>query len=394
MPLGDVVLRILGRDDTGEATASAEGNVEQLERSWVRSTGVMTAAAARFAAEVLESFAGIARDVEQRFTDLNRDIGRVSTAAHDLRAQLVGYGADPGADLNEIVATVDAQLGGADQPGAAAIAAHLANFGRVTGFRDPRVIGEIARQFGIGGPEVAPFLDLTAAQITSRRLRPAETLTSLREYGPVLQALGLSPLESVEFVGDLLEQGISVSRVSPAINLAIRNAAEEGAAPSRQVIGDALRQIREAPTDDAAVAAATPIFGAEGTLRFVQGVRRGNVGLGPQQLALGHLGLQETTASLREPTADELIAIRRRQLEEGDLLDRLALGIVGAAGAIPIIGDPLTQAFDTVLGYVNRPRPERQTVVQVYGSVIDTGELSDITRNGSRDNTALLPTSP
>ena len=378
MPLGDVVLRILGRDETADAVRSAEGNLDSLESGWGARWARMAAAAAAAIAATLERMAELGRAQEDRLRALDRSVGAQSDAARALRAQLVELGADPlGGDesLTAIVSTVDAQLGGAEGPHALRTALALAQFAQATGVRDSRTVGQVARSFGLGPADVPVLLDMVAAQSSSRDLGAGALLQTLRNYGPVLSQAGLGPLESLELVADLAWTGVDFSRVSPALNSAIRRAALEGGTP-RDVLAADFAAIAAAESDQAGVAAGTPAFGADGTLRLVQAIRAGEVGLHAAALDLGHLAGQETLASHAAPGAAERVAAGRRILEEDpDQLVRAAVALEGSLSGIPLIGPAYSGAIDEGLSRLRRRPAEPQTIIQVYGALLDTGTL-------------------
>ena len=139
-------------------------------------------------------------------------------------------------------------------------------------------------------PELLDFLG-TAAQ---RSRVPIGTLIAdLQTYGPVAKNAGLTTEETAAFFGSLNAAGVSVSRVMPGINSAMRKAAAEGVTDLRKHLGDAMEVIRDAPSDVDALTVATETFGAEGAQRMVSAIRSGAVP------ALGELvsGLGDTTGA-------------------------------------------------------------------------------------------------
>jgi len=388
MPLGDVVLRILGRDETADAVRSAEGNLDELEAGWGRRWARMALAAAAAIAGTLEKVAELGRMAEDRLAGLDRAIGARSSDVRALRAQLIGLGADPTGgeeSIRDIVAAVDAQLGGAGSADALPTALALAQFGHVTGVRQPRLVGQVAAGFGLEAGAVPPLLNLLAAQSSTRNL-PAETLlTGLREYGPVLAQAGLSAPESLEFIADLESAGVSISRVSPALNAAIRRSALEGETP-RAILAAEFGAIAAAESDAAAVAVGTPTFGAEGTLRLVQAIRRGGVGLDSGALSLAHLGDAATLGTLAAPTASERIAAGRRILAENEsALVRTAVAVEGGIGALPLLGDAYSGLIDELIAHRRAQDVAPQTIVNVYGSLLDSASIAGTVQREAPD---------
>ena len=132
-----------------------------------------------------------------------------------------------------------------------------------------------------GGPEeIRGTLNLAFGQALGRGVDAGTLSAGLRSYGPVLNALGLNTLEAAAFIVDLASEGISVSRVSPALNRFIRDASAAGIAP-RTAATQAFEDIRQA-SDTEAGALGQEYFGAEGGLRLTQAIRSGRVGFGEQ----------------------------------------------------------------------------------------------------------------
>lgn len=390
--IGDVILRILGRDETAEATQSAEENFDGLSNRISSRAAVIAASMTALFASAAENVARLARAAEQRLADFDRSLGRVDAEARELRDQLIAGGVPEGIDVNAVVRTVETQLGGAGEPGARGLARTLIDFAVQTGNQNFRGLGRVAQgfEFADSPTSVTSFLNILSAQTQTRHLGVDETIQGLLEYGPVLREAGLNPSESLEFLADLAEVGINFSRVSPGINLGIQRGAEQGV-PGRELLEPAFAAILNAPTSTEAVAAAQDLFGREGTLRLVDSLRRAGIGFGPQEIGLDPRVQQQPILGGFELTAGERIEAVRRRQSEGGILDLLALGIEEGITGVPIIGGPFGAALDQVRTFGGqRPRPT-QTIVQVYGAVIDAGQVEGIARQNAPDDPNLIP---
>ena len=173
-------------------------------------------------------------------------------------------------------------------------------------------------------------------------------ISGVRNYGPVLSALGLNYIESANFIADLDAQGIDVSRVSPALNRFIRDASAAGVAP-RTAAAAAFESIRTASDIDAP-RIGQEIFGAEGGLRLTQAIRSGRVGLGEQLIPddLTNVALLE---SLADPTDREFYERQVLAAQLGGRLDQAQAFGLGIAGQVPLIGQNLSGGVGQILGF-------------------------------------------
>ena len=394
MPIGDVILRFIGRDETDQATASAEANIGQIEERGTRAANAIRVAFAAALGEISEQFLELRRELDQITTDLDRATGGGGPEVHEFRSRLVDAGIDPLGPpdhLNAIIRTVRAQFGLGD-PGAFRAAVALGQFGEQTGLRDPRSIGQIANQFGLGAAELPALLNVIAATESGRDVSAGAIVGQLRDYASVTAEAGLSAYESVELIGDLGAGGVDISRVAPALNAAIRRASDDPAG-SRAILESTFRAVQEADTADAARVIAEPLLGAEGTLRLVRDLRRAQIGFGAElQTDPSVLG-EETLLSLAgRPSVDEIVAAAERRQREGGLGVRAAYATEQALESVPFIGSYFDEAFTGLRESVNRrPAREPTTVLQVYGSVLDVGQFDGVIRREAPDDQNLLP---
>ena len=96
----------------------------------------------------------------------------------------------------------------------------------------------------------------------------------ITEYGSVLKNAGFTMSESAVLFGELFKAGISVSRVMPGLNMAMRRWAQENRDVQAELAASVDR-IRTAKDATEALAIATEVFGAEGAQRLVTAIRSG-----------------------------------------------------------------------------------------------------------------------
>ena len=108
--------------------------------------------------------------------------------------------------------------------------------------------------------------------IAGRARVPMGTLIGAVEtYGPILKNANFTMEESVSLFAAFESTGISVSRVMPALNAAMRRAALEGVTDLRGHLTTVVETIRDAETDTEALTIATETFGAGGCAADVGG---------------------------------------------------------------------------------------------------------------------------
>ncbi|WP_420431254.1 hypothetical protein [Candidatus Poriferisocius sp.] len=316
---------IEAQDETEDAARSISERFTDLTRNLA--TGFATVAVALV--EGITEAIDRAEGVIQRLTRAQGNLDSQDLTAELLRA---------GVAENDAIAAVQALQGpgsvlGISGPAAAAGLAGVSAVGA-----DPTGALQAAIGYGVGGDSALDQIALAIATAQTSGQDPSELLTALEEYGPVLAELGLSFLESVQFISDLRRSGVQISRVSPALNQFIRRASAEGvdARTATQTAFDAIRQAEP----EQANAIAQGLFGAEGGLRLARGIRTGAIGLG-EELRFDESILGQTSlAGLNAPTTREAFDSAATSLTLSDnIIHRIVGGLAPTAGDIPLLGD-------------------------------------------------------
>jgi len=318
---------IRATDDSGPAAESFLARWTGEDGVWGR-WRASAAAAAAFAAAALDDVVNRAQEIRR---SLQRGTGTTAEGEQDALSFLLGIGAQEGDALAAVQAIAGPGqrlgLGTGDRDVLAALAGLSARGGA------PGDALQALSGFGLAAADVAPTLDLAFGTAAAAGISASELTSALREYGPVFNVLGLSVLEAAAFIVDLANQGINVSRVSPALNRFIRDASAAGRSPREEALG-AFEAIRQASPIDAA-ALGQELFGAEGGLRLTAAIRSGEVGLGTQLLPDDITSIL-TLASQIAPTDRELASGLAAQAGlEGGVLGTATNALVGGAGRIP-----------------------------------------------------------
>ena len=202
---------------------------------------------------------------------------------------------------------------------------------------DPTAALQALSGFGVEGQrDVIGSLNVAIVGSAQQGVDAATIISGLRNYGPVLASLGLNVLESAAFIADLSNEGIDVSRVSPALNRFIRDSAAEGV-DARTAATAAFARLEAAAEDEAAFEG-QELFGAEGGLRLTRAIRSGRVGLGDQLLP-GDTDDLPTLESFIDPSNRELFqGFIESQYLTGNVAGRALAGVGGLLGGLPIVG--------------------------------------------------------
>jgi len=347
--------------------------------------GTMAAAAAAVGAALLDAINEAVDAAEGALQRLIQQQGSVED--RPLLATLVGGGVAEEDALAAIQALRgpgrDLGLGG---PAAAGQLAGVAAVGA-----SPTSALQAAQGFGLQGESALNQVALTIATAQTTGQDPSELIEAVREYGPVLGELGLSYLESVQFIADLQRSGVSISRVSPALNQFIRRASAQGvdARDAAQAAFDAVRQAEP----EQANAIAQGLFGAEGGLRLARGIRTGQIGLG-EELAIDDEVLdQASLLALNAPTSAERYERSLDALGLSDSFLEQVGGVVGRPvtaipGASSLAGQFIEGAGE---GQTLADQPNLTALLEAYNARLDA--LIDVNR-AQLDATLLNPQEP
>jgi TP901 family phage tail tape measure protein len=171
---------------------------------------------------------------------------------------------------------------------------------------------------------------------------------NLETFGPILKNAGFTIEESTAIFANLEAAGIGVTRVMPAMNMAIRKLASEGVTDIKSALLGQIEAIKEATTDTEALNIATALFGADGAQRFMVGIRNGALELdtllGAMENADGTLAeLAETTLTMSDKldimknrAKDALVPFGKFATAIGPMvmmIPALATGIAALAGS-------------------------------------------------------------
>ncbi|MFS0749522.1 phage tail tape measure protein [Oceanobacillus sp. 1P07AA] len=186
----------------------------------------------------------------------------------------------------------------------------------------------------------------------------------LTEFGPVLANAGFSMEETAHFMASMESEGISMSRVMPALNASFRKWAGEGK-NSRKEFEKVIDTIKNTEDSQEALALATEVFGAEGAQRLMKGIRNGAI---PAFDELG--GVMEGTQGHIDKTYEDTETLGKRferfkneTTTNLEPIGRIFLDL--AEKWIP----PLIEKVQAVMEWFNNLSPTAQKVIVVIGAI-------------------------
>lgn len=164
----------------------------------------------------------------------------------------------------------------------------------------------------------------------------------LNDYGTVLSNAGFTMKESAVLFGELDKAGLSVSRLMPGLNAAMRNWAKENKNIQAE-LSTTVDRIKNASSSTEALSIATDAFGAEGAQRLVKAIRNGSFELG---------NLKEKTDAVIPSIQDVTANTQTFSDKMAELGKRVTLAAAPLGDNLLVAFDKLQPSIDAVVGKV------------------------------------------
>jgi TP901 family phage tail tape measure protein len=242
-----------------------------------------------------KSFENIAKEVPQ-------DLGQVAKALADVNTEM-------GLEGKALEETTKSFL----------------NLSRAMGEDVGPVITNVADAMAIFNVPVADtekMLDKLTVASQASGVSVTAMAANIETFGPILKNAGFSIDETTALFAGLESEGISVSRVMPALNAAVRNLAAEGVTDLKGSLMGSIEQIKNATTDTEALNIATGVFGSDGAQRFTVGIRNGALELDGLKTAM-----ENSDGTLEDLSANTLTMSERMDTMKNKV--KLALSPIG-----------------------------------------------------------------
>src|SRR5690625_11624 len=218
-----------------------------------------------------------ANDIDKAFNTIAISSGAVGKDLEDLEDTFldvfgsVSNGADETANalanLNTLTGATDDTL--------ADLTKNVLDVSRMMGedgASNAQIYGQAMKQWQIPANEGTRELDNLYKITQDYGVGLGQVSNQLTSYGAILNNAGFEMSESAHLFAILESQGLSVSRIMPALNGAFRNWAEEGK-NSREEFQKVIATIKETEDSQEALAIATEVFGAQGAQRLMTAIR-------------------------------------------------------------------------------------------------------------------------
>ena len=345
MVLRQLRYEVVAEDRSAEAA-------EEVEGRWSNLFGGLAGRAAAVGAALLTGISNAVDEAEARLQRLRISTGQGTAEQQAALIDLLARATPEEAAIDAIAAVSGSSrtLGIGLQD--VSVLERLADVATVG--TSPRDVLQSLQGFGVtGAGPVAGATEVAAVAALSVNVDPSVLFDGLREYGPVLSALGLNYLEAAALLLDLQQEGINISRVSPALNRFIRNASR-GGLDARTAATQAFQGLIDAGEVEAA-ALGQELFGDEGGLRLTQAVRSGRVGLSPEQLSLAGVAALPNLAAITEGTNLQTFqGVIDATQQRGGFRGALG-GIASGVEEVPVLGDVFGANLSRLFGAAERP---------------------------------------
>lgn len=198
--------------------------------------------------------------------------------------------------------------------------------------------GRALKQWQIPAEQGTEYLDKLFKATQDYGVGLGEISNILTGYGAILKNAGFEMDEAAHFFSILSQQGLSVSRIMPALNASFRRWAAQGK-DSRKELQKVITTIQQTEDSQKALALATEVFGAQGAQRLMTAIRNGAIP------ALDELGsVFDNTSGLVEETNKATMKIS----------DRFAMMRNRISIALEPIGRGLLDIADKAIPYLER----------------------------------------
>jgi TP901 family phage tail tape measure protein len=335
----DILVR--ANDQASKTLGSLQGRLDTFGQSATRAGTGLLKMTAPFIAVGAASIAAFAK-VDKSMAELRTSTGFTGARLEELGESFKSISKEVPNDINEVAQAMGqlATTTGATGKPLEDLTKTILNAARISGGQAAPMAEKFSRSiklWQIPAEKGGEAVDILTAASQKYGVNLSELLTLTNEYGSVLKVAGLGLAETADMQARLTATGINYSRVSPGFNMAFRKWADAGL-DVKDMLGETINAMKNAETQQDALAIAQEQFGAEGATRLTDAVRLGALSLDGLGDALkDSAGLTNTTADAAM-TFTEKMAMMKNQI----ML------------AIAPLGEQLAGAFESILPHITR----------------------------------------
>ena len=335
----DILVR--ANDQASKTIGSLQGKLDKFGSSATRAGTGLLKMTAPFLALGAASIVAFAK-VDRGMSELIIATGFTGVKLDALEESFKTVAREVPNDINEVAQAMGhlATTTGATGKPLEDLTKTILNAARITGGQAAPMAEQFSRSlklWEIPAARGSEAVDILMAASQKYGVELSQLLGLTNEYGSVLKVAGLGLAETADMQARLTATGINYSRVSPGFNMAFRKWAEAGL-DVKDMLGQTINAMKNAETQQDALAIAQEEFGAEGATRLTDAVRLGALSLDGLGDALRDSeGLTNTTAAAAM-TFTEKMAMMKNQI------------ILAAAP----LGEQLTEGFEKILPHITR----------------------------------------
>ena len=218
--------------------------------------------------------------------------------------------------------------------------------------------------FNLSADELPNVLDAITSTAQTTGVSTNTLFGDLQKHGPTLQNLGLNLEQSTRFLGDMNKAGIDSTKAMSSMTRAQARWAEEGKSTT-QGLAETSEAIKNAKSEQEALAYATEIFGVKQAPTMVKAIKDGTISLEDYaNTAKDSAGLVGETFKRQKDPIDQL-TIAQQQVTNAmaDLGGEIAVVL---APALEVIGEVISNIADR---FGNLPGPAKVAVVVITGII-------------------------
>lgn len=365
MPEISVLLKV--RDELSKKLSGVQGNLNKFGSNM---TAIGKKVGLAIGGGAIAAGAGLLKlgsDFKQAFSTIAAGTGASGEALANLEADFKSVARNVPNSLNETasaIADLNTELGLTGPALQGATEAAL-TAGRVFKEDTGAIITNVSDalvKFGRDGEEFEDFLDRAAVVSQATGVSISGLTGLVKANGAVFQNLGFSLEETVALFGNLEGKGIQVSRLSGAMNIAVKNLADQGITDLKGGLLDVIAQIQGTSDQTEKMEIAMKTFGSRGAQEMLTAIETGGFAiedlmdtmanaegtvdtLGQNSLTLGErFNIMKNKAFV----ALEPLATKTLELAEV-FMDRGVPAILSFAGAVR---DQVQPAVEAILPHV------------------------------------------
>ena len=335
----DILVR--ANDQASKTLGSLQGRLDTFGASATRAGTGLLKMTAPFIAVGAASIAAFAK-VDKGMSELRTSTGFTGVKLDALGESFKAVAREVPNDINEVAQAMGqlATTTGATGKPLEDLTTTILNAARISGGQAAPMAEQFSRSlklWEIPAERGGEAVDTLMAASQKYGVELSQLLGLTNEYGSVLKVAGLGLAETADMQARLTATGINYSRVSPGFNMAFRKWADAGL-DVKDMLGETINAMKNAETQQDALAIAQEAFGAEGATRLTDAVRLG-------ALSLDGLGdALRNSAGLTNTTADAAMTFTEKMTM---MKNQIVL-------AIAPLGEQLAGAFESILPHITR----------------------------------------